>query len=90
MEKQLYDIDICNKHWYRLDTLCDHPAVPRVGDTIETYRQFYTVRRVVHRDEDPYQDEIAEAIFDWWISGKSYSRWYAEKFLQTSLDLKNE
>ena len=39
---------------------------------------------------EPTEDEIAEAIFDWWISGKSYSRWYAEKFLQTSLDLKND
>lgn len=33
------------------------------------------------------QNEIAENIFDWWISGKSYKQWYAEKFLQTKLDL---
>ena len=32
------------------------------------------------------EDEIAEAIFDWWISGKSYSKWYAEKFLQTKIE----
>ena len=58
MEKQqLYDIDICDKNWYRIDTLCDHPAVPRVGDTVQTDTHFYTVRRVVHRAEDPYQDE---------------------------------
>ena len=56
-EKMEYDIDICDKNWYKLDTLTDHPAVPRVGDTVETDRHFYTVRRVVHRDEDPYQDE---------------------------------
>lgn len=33
------------------------------------------------------ENEIAENIFDWWISGKSYKQWYAEKFLQTKLDL---
>lgn len=25
--------------------------------------------------------EIAENIFDWWISGKGYKKWYADKFL---------
>ena len=30
--------------------------------------------------------EIAENIYDWWISGKSYKQWYAEKFLQQKLD----
>lgn len=28
---------------------------------------------------------ICENIFDWWISGKSYERWYADKFLQGKL-----
>ena len=36
------------------------------------------------------ENEIAENIYDWWISGKSYKRWYAEKFLQTKLDFKDE
>lgn len=31
------------------------------------------------------ENEIAENIFDWWISGKSYEKWYAEKFLQQDL-----
>lgn len=31
------------------------------------------------------ENEIAENIFDWWISGKSYKKWYAEKFLQQKL-----
>lgn len=30
--------------------------------------------------------EIAENIFDWWISGKGYKRWYAEKFLDGRID----
>lgn len=33
--------------------------------------------------------EIAENIFDWWISGKSYKKWYAEKFLQLKLEFKD-
>jgi phosphoadenosine phosphosulfate reductase len=28
------------------------------------------------------EDEIAENIYDWWISGVSYKKWYAQKFLQ--------
>ena len=32
------------------------------------------------------ENEIAENIYDWWISGKSYKRWYAEKFQQMKLD----
>lgn len=31
------------------------------------------------------ENEIAENIYDWWISGKSYKRWYAEKFQQMNL-----
>lgn len=34
------------------------------------------------------EDEIAELIFDWWISGKAYSQWYADKYLQTKIDFK--
>ena len=32
------------------------------------------------------ESEIAENIYDWWISGKSYKQWYAEKFQQLKLD----
>ena len=32
------------------------------------------------------EKEIAENIYDWWISGKSYKRWYAERFKQMKLD----
>jgi hypothetical protein len=33
------------------------------------------------------ENEIAENIYDWWISGKSYKQWYVEKFKQMKLDL---
>ena len=32
------------------------------------------------------ENEIAENIYDWWISGKSYKQWYSEKFQQLKLD----
>ena len=35
---------------------------------------------------EPTEDEIAEKIFSWWISGKSYSEWYAETYLQLKID----
>ena len=34
------------------------------------------------------EHQIAENIFEWWISGKSYKKWYAEKFLQLKLEFK--
>lgn len=37
---------------------------------------------------DEQEQEIAENIFDWWISGKAYKKWYAEKFLQYELEFK--
>ena len=42
------------------------------------------------RLNDEQENEIAENIYDWWISGKSYKRWYAEKFQQMKLDFKEE
>jgi phosphoadenosine phosphosulfate reductase len=34
---------------------------------------------------DEQENEIAENIYDWWISQKSYEKWYAEKFLQKDM-----
>lgn len=31
---------------------------------------------------DEQERKIAENIYDWWISGMSYKKWYAKKFLQ--------
>ena len=35
------------------------------------------------------ENEIAEAIFDWWISGKPYKQWYAEKYLQQKINFED-
>jgi len=32
------------------------------------------------------EDEMAEIVFDWWISGENIHKWYADKFLQTELN----
>ena len=36
--------------------------------------------------DEQREDIIAENIYDWWISGKSYKQWYAEKFQQMKFD----
>lgn len=42
-------------------------------------------------DAEQYtEDEIAEAIFDWWISGKPYKQWYAEKYLQLKINFNKQ
>ena len=40
--------------------------------------------------DEQREDLIAENIYDWWISGKSYKRWYANKFLQLKFDLSED
>lgn len=36
------------------------------------------------------EEEIAERIFDWWISGKSYKSWYAGTIQQLKIDFNNK
>ena len=36
------------------------------------------------------ENQIAENIFDWWLSGVSYEQWYADKFLQQRIDFDEE
>lgn len=36
------------------------------------------------------ENQIAENIFEWWISGESYEKWYANKFLQQRIDFDEE
>ena len=40
--------------------------------------------------EEQIAREVAEAIFDWWISRKSYKQWFADKYLQGSFDIFDE
>lgn len=40
--------------------------------------------------DEQKEREIAEAIFDWWISKKSFKQWFAETYQQGTLDLFDE
>ena len=40
--------------------------------------------------DEQKEDLIAENIYDWWISGKSYKKWYADKFLQLKFEFPEE
>ena len=42
------------------------------------------------RLKEEQENEIAENIYDWWISGKPHKEWYADKFLQTKLEFPEE
>lgn len=35
------------------------------------------------------EDKIAEAIFDWWVSCKSYKEWYFDKYIQQKLNFED-
>ena len=41
---------------------------------------------VAAKYDEQKEREIAEAIFDWWISKKSFNQWFAEKYQQGTLD----
>ena len=40
--------------------------------------------------DEQIEREVAENIIDWWVSKKSYKQWYADKFLQHTLDFEQE
>ena len=40
--------------------------------------------------DEQKEDLIAENIYDWWISGKSYKKWYYDKFLQLKFEFPEE
>ena len=44
----------------------------------------------IYTEGNNEEDIIAENIFDWWISGKSYKKWYADKFLQLKINFDAE
>lgn len=45
---------------------------------------------VVAEYDEQKEREIAEAIFDWWISKKSFKQWFAEKYQQGTLDFNED
>lgn len=53
------------------------------------FRKASDFGRFMKEHGEDKERQIAEAIFDWWISGKSYSEWYAERFQQLKIDFDN-
>jgi phosphoadenosine phosphosulfate reductase len=79
------------EHWIQLDSTNN----PTVGQTENKRRNTGIWSPAMHgfssssssdRLTEEQENEIAENIYDWWISGKSYRQWYAEKFQQMKLD----
>ena len=62
-----------------------------MGERTEEYgssrKQGFSSSSSSDRLTEEQENEIAENIYDWWISGKSYQKWYAEKFQQQNLGL---
>lgn len=57
---------------------------------METCERGFSDSSSSDRLKEEQENEIAENIYDWWISGKSYKQWYAEKFQQMKFDFGEE
>ena len=60
----------------------------QLGDKTEVYgisQGGFSSSSSSDRLTEEQENEIAENIYDWWISGKSYKQWYEEKFQQMKL-----
>lgn len=61
------------------------PTFASASNGCKTGRTGFSESSSPDRLTEEQENEIAENIFDWWISGKSYKKWYAEKSLQQKL-----
>ena len=81
------------RHMIAQDTgaYINHPNPKHwMGERTEGYgssqKLGFSVGSSSDRLTEEQENEIAENIYDWWISGKSYKKWYADKFLQLKFD----
>lgn len=54
----------------------------KVCEKTEEYGKTVDCPTVGTIPNEELENQIAENIFDWWLSGVSYAQWYEEKFLQ--------
>lgn len=80
---QEYEAQQC-KQWVRTDR--NWKTSPKEHRFVGTRRIGFSDSSSSDRLTEEQENEIAENIYDWWISGKSYKQWYAEKFQQMKLD----
>lgn len=78
---------IC-KQWMR--TVCNWKTCPKEHRFVGTRRIGFLDSSSSDRLTEEQENEIAENIYDWWISGKSYKQWYAERFQQLKIDFGEE
>lgn len=78
---------IC-KQWMR--TVCNWKTCPKEHRFVGTRRIGFSDSSSSDRLTEEQENEIAENIYDWWISGKSYKQWYAERFQQLKIDFGEE
>ena len=84
-------------HWRRINKA--YADIPHLQQWVRTNDNCKTKQRCMEsrstgfssssssdRLTEEQENEIAENIYDWWISGKSYKKWYADKFLQLKFD----
>lgn len=45
---------------------------------------------VVAEYDEQKERKVAEAIYDWWRSKKSFNQWFAETYQQMTIDFDNE
>ena len=67
-----------------------HQYYPRTNYGVRNEAGFSIGSSSDRLTDEQREDLIAENIYDWWISGKSYKRWYADKFLQLKFDLSED
>ena len=70
-----YEFRADNKGFFINDKVMKGFRIPRVSESSQSVRL-----------DDEHENEIAENIYDWWISGKGYHQWYNEKFRQQTLN----
>ena len=83
------------EHWFQLDST-NNPTGYKNGNKRRNRGIWslamhgFSSSSSSDRLTEEQENEIAENIYDWWISGKSYKEWYADKFLQTKLEFPEE
>lgn len=83
------------KHPQGLDASCECQSCQTIHQPNSYQKDIWRAKGAIgfsdssssDRLTEEQENEIAENIYDWWISGKSYQKWYAEKFQQQNLGL---
>jgi phosphoadenosine phosphosulfate reductase len=78
---------------HKIKELKQYPHVKRNWiKTIKIIRQDENIKNMLTLNHfgDGTEDEICENIFNWWISGKAYSQWYAERFIQQKINFNDD